>query len=103
MECVFCRIFSGEAPARVFYKDDDVVVFYDRAPLAPIHLLAVHREHYQDFVSAPLEVHQKLIETVKKLTEQLGDKGKDFRVMVNNGPKSGQTVFHLHYHILAGL
>jgi histidine triad (HIT) family protein len=101
MNCIFCRIISGEAPAKVFYQDDRVIVFYDRSPLTSLHLLVCPKEHFKDFMDAPPETHAMLIETVKKVVTELGDKAKDFRVMINNGPRSGQTVFHLHYHIMA--
>lgn len=99
---MFCRIVQGEAPAKVFYQDDDVIVFYDRAPLSPIHLLVCPKLHYADFMDAPIEVHQILAKTVKRVITELGEQARDFRIMINNGPHSGQTVFHLHYHIMAG-
>jgi histidine triad (HIT) family protein len=99
---MFCRIVQGGAPAKVFYQDDDVIVFFDRAPLTTIHLLVCPKLHYVDFMDAPLEVHQMLAKTVKHVITELGKRAKDFRIMINNGPRSGQTVFHLHYHILAG-
>jgi histidine triad (HIT) family protein len=102
MNCMFCRIIRGEAPAKVFYQDDDVIVFFDRAPLTSIHLLVCPRTHYADFMDAPFEVHQMLAKTVKRVITELGERARDFRIMINNGPRSGQTVFHLHYHILAG-
>jgi histidine triad (HIT) family protein len=102
MNCIFCRIAAGEAPTKMFFEDEKVMVFYDRAPLTPLHLLVCPKTHYRDFLEAPPEVHQMLAETVQKVIAQLGDRAKDFRLMINNGPRSGQTVFHLHYHILAG-
>ncbi len=102
VNCIFCRIISGEAPAKIFYETDDVIVFHDRAQAMPIHLLICPKTHYRDFMDAPPEVHRMLAETVKHVVEELGDKAKDFRVMINNGPRSGQTVFHLHYHLLSG-
>jgi histidine triad (HIT) family protein len=53
-------------------------------------------------MDAPIEVHQMLVKTVKRVVTELGERAKDFRIMINNGPRSGQTVFHLHYHIMAG-
>jgi histidine triad (HIT) family protein len=99
---MFCRIVQGEAPVKVYYQDDDVIVFFDRSPLTPIHLLVCPKTHYSDFMDAPLEAHQVLLSTVKRVVNELGETAKDFRIMINNGPRSGQTVFHLHYHIMAG-
>lgn len=102
MNRIFCQIARGEAQAKMFFEDDDVIVFYDRAPLTPIHLLICPKAHYRNFMEAPPEVHAKLVETVRRVVNELGEKAKDFRIMINNGPRSGQTVFHLHYHIMAG-
>jgi histidine triad (HIT) family protein len=102
MNCIFCQIAKGESTAKVHYEDDEVIVFFDRAPLTPLHLLVVPKQHYRNFMEAPPEVHQRLVETVKKVVTELGERAADFRIMINNGPRSGQTVFHLHYHIMAG-
>ena len=102
MSCVFCEIAAGREPARVFYQDDNVIVFHDRFPRAPIHLLICPKKHYPDFLGAPPEIHSLLADTVNKVSEMLGDEGKEFRLMINNGSGWGQIVFHLHYHFLAG-
>ncbi len=102
VNCVFCQIARGEAPARLHYQDDEVMVIHDRAPLTPIHLLVCPKTHYADFMDAPPEVHQMLVRVTQRVVAELGEKARDFRIMINNGPRSGQTVFHLHYHILAG-
>lgn len=101
MPCIFCSIIEGKADAKIFYQDDNVFVFHDISPKAPIHLLICPKQHYTDFISAPPPVRSQLADTVQKVSEMLGDRGNDFRVQINNGPGSGQIVFHLHYHFLA--
>lgn len=101
MDCIFCRIVEGKANSKIFYQDDNVIVFHDINPKTPIHLLICPKKHYADFMSAPPEVHEQLCATVKKISEDLGDRGRNFTIQVNNGPGSGQLVFHLHYHFMA--
>lgn len=100
MDCVFCRIAAGQEPADIVYRDDNVIVFKDYRPRAPIHLLICPITHYRDFLSAPAEVHRMMSETVDKVAKKLGI--SQFRLVVNNGPDWGQIVFHLHYHLMAG-
>lgn len=102
MACVFCKIATGEEPAKVFYEDEEVVVFHDHRPSAEVHLLICPKAHYDNFREAPPEVHAKLSATVHKVAGMLGEQGKDFRLIINNGSGWGQIVFHLHYHFLAG-
>ncbi len=101
MPCVFCKIIDGSTPSRLFYQDDHIIVFHDIAPKAPVHLLICPKTHYDNFLSAPPEVHQQLAKAVREVSNRLGERGKDFRIQINNGPGSGQIVFHLHYHFLA--
>ena len=101
MSCIFCQIVAGTAPAKIFYQDDDVIVFQDVSPKSPIHLLICPKAHYANFLSAPTDVRTQLDNAVAKVSNLLGDRGKDFRIQINNGPGSGQLVFHLHYHFLA--
>jgi histidine triad (HIT) family protein len=101
MSCIFCKIVDGSAASKVFYQDEEVIVFHDHSPKAPIHLLICPKNHYADFLTAPAEVRSRLAETVEKVSQMLGERGRDFRIQINNGPGSGQLVFHLHYHFLA--
>lgn len=101
MLCIFCRIIEGSAPTKIFYQDENVIVFHDIAPKAPIHLLICPKQPFENFLSAPQEVHGHLAAAVRKVSEMLGERGRDFRIQINNGPGSGQIVFHLHYHFLA--
>lgn len=102
--CIFCKIFAGEIPAEIVERTPDVVVFRDTNPKAPQHLLVIPKRHVADlgtFVAAatPAEVGDFLT-----MGSRMGRKASTngYRIVVNEGPDGGQTVFHLHMHVLAG-
>lgn len=103
--CLFCRIVAGEIPAKEVHRDEHVVAFRDINPQAPEHVLVIpaqHADHLSEFVStASPEQVKALFGTAARLgTELGGDRG--YRVVTNEGADAGQTVFHLHLHVLAG-
>ncbi len=101
-DCLFCRIVAGKIPATVVYEDDDVMAINDVFPRAPLHVLVVPRKHVarlSDLDDEPLG--GKLLQAVRRVIQQ-GKVGDDFRLVVNNGDQAGQTVPHLHLHVLAG-
>jgi histidine triad (HIT) family protein len=103
--CIFCRIVAGEIPAKVVYEDDAVVAFHDVHPQAPIHVLVVPREHVPSIAvlsDANLELAGRTMIAVGKVARAVGGLENGFRVIVNNGPGAGQTVPHLHLHLLGG-
>ncbi len=100
MKCVFCDIVNKSEPADVFYEDEDVIVFHDRYPRAPTHLLICPREHYTDLLDAPPSIMPKMFEVVKLVADKLGTGDNGFRIVVNNGANAGQVIFHLHFHFL---
>jgi histidine triad (HIT) family protein len=104
-QCLFCRIISGEIPAKKLHEDDDVVAFYDITPQAPTHLLVIPRKHIpslddmtQDDVSAVGATILRATQLARDLHLELDG----YRLVVNNGPGAGQTVFHIHVHLLGG-
>lgn len=104
-DCIFCKIGAGQIKANVVYQDQAVMAFRDVNPQAPVHILIIPKKHLKCISevneknsSTLLDVHKALLEIIK--TEQLENKG--FRVVVNQGKDGGQTVDHLHYHLLAG-
>lgn len=103
-DCVFCRVVAGEIDAAVLYRDDDVIAISDLNPQAPLHALVIPREHYPslpDFVgSASAEGVAKIFSVASALGEKAHPGG--FRLVVNTGAQGGQTVGHLHVHVLAG-
>jgi len=102
--CVFCRIVQGHIPSRKVYEDDELVVFHDIHPAAPVHLLIVPKVHVESLISATGE-HEPLLGKMLLLAPRLArEQGATdgFRLIVNNGPGGGQEVFHLHFHVLGG-
>ncbi len=101
-DCIFCRIVRGEAPARIEYQDDEVVVFWDIRPKAPVHLLLVPRKHIptlRDVQEEDLPLMGHLVQVANRVAEQMGLRD-GFRIVVNVGPGGGQEVWHLHVHLL---
>jgi len=104
MDCLFCKIISGEIPSKKVYEDDDVYAFYDIDPKAPVHFLVIPKKHIEGagaITAENSEVVARCFEAVAKIIKQLGVKG-GFRVVTNCGEDAGQTVPHLHFHVLAG-
>lgn len=103
-DCLFCRIVAGEIPSDQVMADDDVVAFRDIAPRAPTHVLVVPRRHIADVQSltdADADVLAAVFRAIRRIAEQAG-LANGYRVVTNVGPESGQTVFHLHFHLLGG-
>ena len=101
--CVFCKISKKEIPAKITFEDDEVLVFADIKPSAPVHYLVVPKEHIQSIIHLQ-DNHQavisKLIFTAKAAAEKLGLKG--YKFVFNVGKEGGQEVDHLHLHLLGG-
>jgi histidine triad (HIT) family protein len=102
--CIFCKIVRREIQADEVARDAHVVAFRDTNPQAPVHILVVpteHAEHLSDFTSSATDERAaRLLATASALGRQYGSDG--YRVVINEGPDGGQTVFHLHAHVLAG-
>ena len=101
-ECLFCRIIAGELPSNIRFESDDVIAFDDIHPKAPTHVLICPKGHYPTFLETPEDVLSQVNAGIKQVSEALGLSERGFRLVVNNGTESGQIVFHLHYHLLAG-
>ena len=105
MDCLFCRVARGEIPAKAVYRDDEVLAIEDINPQAPSHLLVMPVAHHAN-LGALVDARDgtvlaKLIEVAAKLgRERGGDDG--FRLVFNTGPAGGQTVDHVHAHVLSG-
>ncbi len=103
--CLFCRIAAGEIPAKLAYEDDDVVAFHDINPQAPLHVLIIPRQHIatiNDLTADNAELVGKLFLAAKKIAADAGYAENGYRVTMNCGADAGQTVFHIHLHLLAG-
>jgi histidine triad (HIT) family protein len=101
-DCVFCRIVAGDLPATFVYRDDDVVGFLDLFPVVPGHTLIVPRRHATDLLDCPGELAGRLLAASARVAAAvLAATGADgFNVWSANGHAAGQTVFHLHLHVL---
>jgi histidine triad (HIT) family protein len=103
--CIFCKIAAGEIPAKSVLRDDDVIAIEDVNPQAPTHLLVMPLAHYRDIgelcESGESPMMAKLFSTASKLGRKLAGSG-GFRIVVNTGSEGGQTVDHLHVHVLGG-
>jgi histidine triad (HIT) family protein len=101
-ECLFCKIVAGEIPSTKVYEDEHTYAFADTNPQAPTHVLVVSRKHYSDIadVSRDAGVSAGLLAGIRALVEQEGL--SDYRTVFNTGGGVGQTVFHVHAHVLAG-
>ena len=101
--CVFCKIAAGEIPATVVKRGDGMLAFQDMNPQAPTHLLVIPTHHVatlNDTKDAALL--GKLLGFARDLAREAGIAGRGYRVVVNTNPDGGQTVFHLHLHLLGG-
>ena len=102
-ECVFCMIANGTIPADIVWQDESVVAFRDLHPQAPVHVLIVPSEHYSGMEDdVPAEVHAALCAAAPHVARATGVAESGYRLVVNTGPDAGQTIPHLHVHLLGG-
>ena len=104
-DCLFCKIIAGEIPSNKVYSDDDVYAFHDINPVAPTHILVIPKKHLTYVSSAHDEDEAllgKLLLKANQIAADLGLSENGFRYVINTGRDGGQTVFHLHLHILGG-
>ena len=101
-DCIFCKIANHEIPSTVVYEDDAVIAFDDLNPQAPVHTLVVPKAHYENIIDGvPAETLAAMANAVAEVARAKGlDQG--FRVITNTGAAAGQTVMHLHWHVLGG-
>ncbi len=103
-DCLFCRIIAGEIPATKVYEDDDMLIFKDIDPKAKNHHLCIPKSHFKllaDMSDEQAELVKKCLKKIPTLTKELGLEN-GYRLVINQGEDAGQTVFHLHIHILSG-
>lgn len=101
-DCLFCKIVAGEIPAGIVYSDDAVIAFNDIAPKAPVHVLVVPREHFTDLrdLATDPAASASLLAGVATVAKQLDL--EYFTTVFNTGAESGQSVFHVHAHVVSG-
>lgn len=103
-DCLFCKIIAGEIPSNKLYEDDKILAFYDISPIAPVHFLVIPKEHIQsvDAVNAQnSEIVAYIFSKIGELAKKAGIEN-GYRVVSNCGHDAGQTVPHLHFHVLGG-
>lgn len=103
-DCIFCKIANGEIPSTIVYEDEYVTAFKDLNPQAPIHILVVPKKHYDNVLEVEENdnIISKIYEAINKIAEKEGFAKEGFRVINNCGENAGQTVMHMHFHIIAG-
>ncbi len=101
--CTFCKIIAREIPATILYEDDKVIAFNDIRPAAPAHILLIPKVHYDTMADVPAgdPILSTLAQAAGKLAEKMSLR-EGYRLVVNVGDNGGQTVYHLHLHLLGG-
>lgn len=105
-DCIFCRIVAGEIPAREIARTADAIAFHDLNPQAPVHALVVPTRHYENAAATESDAGQqdlgRTLRLAVQVARQLGLEDGGYRLVLNNGPDGGQSVDHLHVHVLGG-
>ncbi|ODC02536.1 histidine triad nucleotide-binding protein [Terasakiispira papahanaumokuakeensis] len=105
MDCIFCKIINGELPSKVVYEDDHVLAFHDLSPQAPTHVLIIPKKHIStlnDLQDEDAALVGRLQLTAARLAKEFGFAEDGYRVVMNCNEAGGQTVWHIHMHLLGG-
>lgn len=103
MDCLFCKMAAGDIPVNKVYEDDVCIAFHDIAPQAPTHFLVIPKAHIgavSELTADNSAIAGHMLEVIAKVTKELGL--ESYRVVSNIGESAGQSVFHLHFHVLGG-
>ena len=103
--CLFCRIANHELPAKMVHEDDRVIAFHDINPQAPVHVLVVPRKHIptlNDVSTDDAALVAHILSVASRIAEQMGVAQKGYRTVFNVNAEAGQSVFHLHLHLIGG-
>ena len=104
MDCIFCKIATKEIPSNTIYEDDKVIAFYDLAPQAPVHFLVIPKQHIKcadELNESNAQIVAHIFTVIAKIAKEL-NLSNGYRIVNNCGEDGGQTVGHLHFHVLAG-
>jgi len=102
-DCVFCRIASGSIPVQAVFEDEEFIAFRDMHPQAPVHVLLIPRQHYPTIMDIDdSALLGRALLAVQKTASALGIADEGFRTVLNTRDNGGQTVYHVHWHILGG-
>ena len=102
MDCLFCRIIKGEIPSTKVYEDEFVYAFRDINPQAPVHVLLVPKTHMDNILQCDPDTMNHILDAARRIAAAEGVTESGFRLLTNCGTGAGQTVFHLHFHLLGG-
>ncbi|MEN8265307.1 MAG: histidine triad nucleotide-binding protein [Nitrospirota bacterium] len=105
MDCLFCKIINKEIPAKIIYENEDIVAFEDINPQAPVHFLVIPKQHIStslDITDEDNELIGRLYQAANKIARDRGIAEEGFRLVMNCNAGAGQTVFHIHIHVLGG-
>ena len=105
MSCLFCNISTGEIPTEFVYEDEHCVAFNDISPQAPVHVLVIPRKHIESMAKVTADdsgLLGHMMTKVSEIAEKLGLGERGYRTVINTNDEGGQTVFHLHIHLLGG-
>ncbi len=105
-ECIFCKIIKKEIPSTMYLENDQVIAIKDINPAAPVHVLIIPKEHIENVKDLNKDNGQILVDihlAANKVADELGISQDGYRLITNVGKGAGQTVFHLHYHLLGGV
>ena len=104
-DCIFCKIINREIPSDIVYEDEEVLAFKDINPQMPIHILVIPKKHIESIIDLKIQDETlvgRIFIAIKNIAKDIGIDKTGFRVISNCGENAGQTVKHLHFHILAG-
>ena len=102
LDCLFCKMVSGEIPCQKIFENDQVLGFEDIHPLARIHHLFIHKEHCRDVTAMTPGQIEAVFAALKQWSKDCGELASGFRIVTNVGRDAGQSVFHAHFHLLGG-
>jgi len=105
MDCIFCKIISGQIPSSKVYEDDRVLAFDDINPMSPVHVLVVPKEHIvnvNDLTVENSDIMAAIFLAAKEVARIKGIDQGGYRIIINNGTSAGQEVWHMHVHIMGG-
>jgi len=104
-DCVFCDIIAGRSPAKIIYRDERAIAFYDRSPRTPVHVLVVPLEHIagvNDLAPEREALAGHLLLVAQQIARQENIASSGYRLVINTGRGAGQIVYHLHVHVMGG-
>ncbi|MBN1367854.1 MAG: histidine triad nucleotide-binding protein [Dehalococcoidales bacterium] len=105
MDCIFCKIATGEIPSKFLYEDENVVAFADLHPQAPVHVLIIPRKHIQSLnhlSDAEMPLLNHMVKAAQQVAKDKGIYDRGYKLVINTGKEGGQVIQHFHLHLLGG-